>query len=55
MNGKIVLFNEAWTEYGEAVEYRVYGPSAASKLGAVGMLLRSVSSFSINNPHTGAT
>ena len=55
VNGKIVLFNEAWTEYDESVEYRFYGPSAASKLGAVGMLLRSVSSFSINNPHTGAT
>jgi carboxypeptidase Q len=30
VKGKIVLFNEAWTEYGETVAYRSEGPSAAS-------------------------
>lgn len=55
VKGKIVLFNNPWVNYDTSVAYRSGGPSAAAKYGAIGMLLRSVASFSINNPHTGAT
>ena len=53
VKGKIVLFDAPFTEYDQTVLYRVRGASAAAKLGAVAMLLRSVASFSINSPHTG--
>lgn len=52
VSGKIVCFNQAWTNYDESVEYRSRGPSLASKYGAIGVLLRSVASFSIDSPHT---
>ena len=52
--GKIVLFNVPFTGYGQTVRYRGAGADSASKLGAVAMLLRSVSSGSMQNPHTGA-
>ena len=51
--GKIVLFDVPFTEYRQTVAYRAGGPSAAARVGAVAMLLRSVASFSINSPHTG--
>lgn len=58
--GKIVLFNtpfpkdsEPFAGYGAAVQYRGYGATAAAKVGAVAMLLRSVATFSIQSPHTG--
>jgi len=54
VKGKIVLFDVPFTEYGQTVLYRVNGASAAAKLGASAMLLRSVASFSINSPHTGS-
>ncbi|KAK6632209.1 hypothetical protein RUM44_007240 [Polyplax serrata] len=53
--GKIVLFNYEFTDYESTVQYRVKGPAAASKLGAVGALVRSVTPFSIGSPHTGGT
>jgi carboxypeptidase Q len=53
VRGKIVLFDVPFTEYGATRVYRTNGASAAAKLGAVAMLLRSVASFSINSPHTG--
>jgi carboxypeptidase Q len=53
VKGKIVLFDVPFTSYGETVAYRGAGPSRAAKLGAVGMLLRSVASYSMNTPHTG--
>lgn len=52
--GKIVLFNAPFVSYGETVIYRVAGAVAAAKVGAVASLVRSVSSFSMGNPHTGA-
>ena len=55
VRGKIVLFDVPFTEYEATRVYRTDGPSAAAKLGAVAMLLRSVASFSINSPHTGNT
>ncbi|MGO9932728.1 MAG: M20/M25/M40 family metallo-hydrolase, partial [Steroidobacteraceae bacterium] len=62
--GKIVLFNVAYDErkalggmafeaYGEAVVYRVRGAKAASDLGAVASLIRSVGGADYRLPHTG--
>ena len=51
--GRIVLFDVPFTEYRQTVAYRATGASAAARVGAVAMLLRSVASFSINSPHTG--
>jgi carboxypeptidase Q len=64
--GKIVLFNVRYDKrlavagyaldaYGEAVQYRGSGPSAASKLGAVAALVRSVGNADYRLPHTGQT
>jgi hypothetical protein len=60
VSGKIVLFNVPMKEatpsvsaYGEAVNFRVNGASKAAKFGAVGMVLRSVTTRSLNTPHTG--
>jgi carboxypeptidase Q len=52
--GKIVLFDVPFTNYGQTVQYRGTGASAAARAGAVAMLLRSVTPFSMNTPHTGA-
>jgi carboxypeptidase Q len=62
--GKIVLFNEifdkqkaaaglAFAAYGEAVRYRGAGSKAASDLGAVAALVRSVGNADYRLPHTG--
>jgi hypothetical protein len=61
VQGKIVLFTarmpafdpKKGSGYGETVAYRVNGPSAAAAAGAVGMLLRSVTTRSLQSPHTG--
>jgi hypothetical protein len=64
--GKIVLFNVPFDDrmakqgfggeaYGQAVAYRGGGPSAASSLGAVAALIRSVGGAQYRLPHTGAT
>lgn len=60
--GKIVLFDHPFPPdkpgldgYREAVVYRAAGPAAGAKVGAVAVLIRSISSFSIQNPHTGST
>ncbi|MDO8501567.1 MAG: M28 family metallopeptidase [Gemmatimonadaceae bacterium] len=52
--GKIVLFDVPFTNYGQTVRYRGGAAVAAAKAGAVAALIRSVSSFSMQNPHTGA-
>lgn len=41
--------------YGTTNVYRNSGPNRASALGAVAALVRSITPFSINSPHTGAT
>uniref|UniRef100_A0A3Q4I4S0 Carboxypeptidase Q n=1 Tax=Neolamprologus brichardi TaxID=32507 RepID=A0A3Q4I4S0_NEOBR len=51
--GRIVVFNQPYVSYGETVAYRAYGASEAAKAGAVATLIRSVTPFSINSPHTG--
>lgn len=58
--GKIVLFNVPFPKdsapfagYDVAVRYRGSGASAAARAGAVGSLIRSVATFSMQTPHTG--
>ncbi|XP_068224115.1 carboxypeptidase Q-like, partial [Palaemon carinicauda] len=51
--GRIVVYNPEWVSYGETVKYRSEGASKAAEVGAVASLIRSVSPFSINSPHTG--
>jgi carboxypeptidase Q len=64
--GKIVLFSYPFDKqmaaqgfsgpaYGEAVEYRSEGPSAAARQGAVACLIRSVGGADYRIPHTGQT
>jgi carboxypeptidase Q len=53
--GKIVLFDVPFTNYGATVPYRMFGPAAAEKKGAVAALIRSVTNRSLDTPHTGVT
>jgi carboxypeptidase Q len=53
VKGKIVLFNERFKNYGQAVQYRVSGASRAARYGAVACLIRSVTPIAMNIPHTG--
>lgn len=63
VKGKIVFFNyhfkrsfvHTFRGYGDAVKYRGQGPSTASKYGAVGVMIRSISHGENNVPHTGST
>jgi carboxypeptidase Q len=52
--GRIVLFNVAFTSYGETVRYRSQGPSRAARHGAVAALVRAVGPAGLRTPHTGA-
>jgi carboxypeptidase Q len=51
--GKIVLFNAAYTSYGQTNAYRTGGASAASRVGAVAALVRSIGPAGLRTPHTG--
>ncbi|MBX2934819.1 MAG: M20/M25/M40 family metallo-hydrolase [Ferruginibacter sp.] len=59
VKGKIVFFNYPFNKtllrgaYGDAVRYRVNGPSAAAKYGAVAVIVRSVTGAYDDYPHTG--
>ncbi|MEO8649326.1 MAG: M20/M25/M40 family metallo-hydrolase [Acidobacteriota bacterium] len=66
VEGKVVLFNNKFDRdmaasgfglnaYGQAVQYRGGGPSAASRLGAVAVLVRSAGASQNRLAHTGAT
>ncbi len=63
LKGKIVYFNnkfnptniQPFKSYGEAGQYRRSGPSRAAKYGAVGVMIRSLTEGTDNNPHTGTT
>lgn len=54
VEGKIVLFNVPYEGYGRTVIYRTSGASRAARLGAVAMLVRSITPVSLQSPHTGA-
>jgi carboxypeptidase Q len=51
--GRIVLFDVPFTNYGHTVQYRVNGANAAARVGAVAALIRSVTPYSMQTPHTG--
>jgi carboxypeptidase Q len=53
IRGKIVVYNQKWTTYGDSVQYRSQGADRAAKYGAVAALVRSVASYSISSVHTG--
>ncbi|MFC6997597.1 M20/M25/M40 family metallo-hydrolase [Rufibacter roseus] len=61
VQGKIVFFNRPFDQthivtgraYGGAVDQRSSGPSEAGKLGAVGVVVRSMASNTDDFPHTG--
>ena len=61
--GRIVLFNNPmprWTceqgaQYGKTVRFRIKGPNLAGELGAIAVLVRSVTAHSLRTPHTGTT
>jgi carboxypeptidase Q len=63
IHGKIVFFNRpfdnklinSFAAYGGAVNQRIMGPSEASKLGAVAVIVRSMTQSLDNFPHTGVT
>jgi carboxypeptidase Q len=52
--GRIVLFNAAFTTYGDTVTYRTGGARAAAQVGAVAALVRSVGPPGLRTPHTGS-
>jgi hypothetical protein len=53
VRGKIVVYNQPWLGYGRSVQYRVGGASRAARLGALAVLVRSVTPVSLRSPHTG--
>ena len=52
--GKVVVYNAPYEGYGRTVMYRVAGASRAAKLGAVAVLVRSITPLAMQQPHTGA-
>jgi carboxypeptidase Q len=52
--GRIVLFNAAFTNYGDTVTYRTGGARAAAQVGAVAVLVRAIGPTGLRTPHTGA-
>ncbi|MGN6567959.1 MAG: M28 family peptidase [Flavipsychrobacter sp.] len=63
IKGKIVFFDYRFRQdfintfegYGDAVQYRALGPSAAAKKGAIAVIIRATSTGADDVPHTGAT
>jgi carboxypeptidase Q len=58
VRGRLVLFQHAMSTprgYGRWASLRSRGPAAASRLGAVGALVRSLATASLRDPHTGQT
>jgi hypothetical protein len=53
VQGKIVVFNYQFVNYGSARAYRSGGASRAAALGAVAVLVRSATPLAVQLPHTG--
>ena len=53
VQGKIVLYNQVYRGYGPTVAYRNSGAARAAALGAVAVLVRSVTPLAMQIPHTG--
>jgi carboxypeptidase Q len=53
VQGKIIVFVPKWESYGKTVVYRRDSAKVAGKRGAVAALVRSITPFSLNSPHTG--
>lgn len=53
VEGRIVVYNAPYQGYGKTVMYRVAGASQAAALGAVGVLVRSITPLAAQLPHTG--
>lgn len=54
VKGRIVVFDPPWKGYGETVGYRYSAADKAAALGAVAVLVRSVTDTDLALPHTGA-
>jgi hypothetical protein len=54
VKGRIVVYNAPYESYGKTVIYRAAGASRAAKLGAVAVLVRSITPLAMQVPHTGA-
>lgn len=52
--GRIVLFNQPFTNYEDSRPLRSFGPSRAARHGAVAALVRSIGPAGLRLPHTGA-
>ncbi len=53
IKNKIVVFDVDFKDYSQHVKYRVFAADSASKYGAVAALVRSVSPYGFQLPHTG--
>ena len=53
VSGRIVLFAEDWQGYGATVRYR-NSAHLVERAGGIGLLVKSVTPFSLGTPHTGA-
>jgi carboxypeptidase Q len=53
VEGKIVLYDDAWKDYGGTYLYRDSGAAQAGKFGAVAALVRSTAATSLYTAHTG--
>ena len=56
--GKVIFLNHTMGQkggYGDWADLRTRGPAAAAKVGAAGVLLRSLATASLRTPHTGVT
>lgn len=53
VEGRIVVLNAPYESYGKTVMYRIAGASQAAELGAVGVLVRSITPLAAQLPHTG--
>lgn len=52
--GRIVLFNQPFSNYADTVTYRTGSARAAAQAGAVAVLVRSVGPVGLRTPHTGS-